>query len=171
MIEQLDNETYQEASEIRKKYLNEDKEQKVINLEEFKKKNIKTQQLQSFIKEKEQTMSHIHSKLLQNSILQKKQENNTFHDQEYVKVSFIFKTKDDVRHDTLTLKFIQLLKEIFEKEKVKLFLRPYNTFSNRVGEDQSLGGIIEVLKNASSIADIGKKSDMHLYEYFRNRFD
>jgi hypothetical protein len=49
-------------------------------------------------------------------------------------------------------------------------LKPYNTFSNRVGEEQALGGIIEVLKNASSIADIGKKADMELYDYFRNKF-
>lgn len=86
------------------------------------------------------------------------------------KVSFIFKTKDDVRHDTLTLKFIELMSEVFHKEQVDIFLKPYNTFSNWVGDDQSLGGIIEVLKNASSIADIGKKADMELYDYFWNKF-
>lgn len=49
-------------------------------------------------------------------------------------ISCIFKTKDDVRNDTLTLKFMTLLKEIFDKEKVELYLKPYRTFSNRTGE-------------------------------------
>lgn len=43
---------------------------------------------------------------------------------------------------------------MFKKEKVDLFLMPYNTFSNRVGDDLSLGGIIEVIKNAVSRTDI-----------------
>lgn len=48
-------------------------------------------------------------------------------------ISCIFKTKDDIRNDTLTLKFMTLLKEIFDKEKVELYLKPYRTFSNRTG--------------------------------------
>ena len=70
------------------------------------------------------------------------------------KVSCIFKTKDDIRQDTLTLNIVRLLLEMFKKEKVDLFLMPYNTFSNRVGDDLSLGGIIEVIKNAVSRTDI-----------------
>lgn len=49
-------------------------------------------------------------------------------------ISCIFKTKDDIRNDTVTLKFMTLLKEIFEKEKVELYLKPYRTFSNRTGK-------------------------------------
>lgn len=50
------------------------------------------------------------------------------------KISCIFKTKDDIRQDSLTLQFITILKSIFAKEKVELFLAPYNTFSNRTGD-------------------------------------
>lgn len=43
---------------------------------------------------------------------------------------------------------------MFKIEQVDLFLMPYDTFSNRIGEDMSLGGIIEVIKNAVSRTDI-----------------
>jgi len=42
------------------------------------------------------------------------------------------------------------MKELFKKEKVDLYLKPYNTLSNRVGPGYELGGIIEVLKNTTS---------------------
>ena len=94
-----------------------------------------------------------------------KRENN-----ELIKISCIFKTKDDIRHDTLTLKFILLMKEMFKWEKVELFLKAYNTFSIRSSSDNSLGGLIEVLKDAKSINEISKWYDNKLYDYFRNKY-
>ncbi len=94
-----------------------------------------------------------------------KKSNNNFS-----KISCIFKTKDDVRHDSLTLKFIMLMKEIFEREKVNLYLSPYRTFSNRTGDDMSLGGIIEALQGALSRNQIGRINDCNLITYFRNKY-
>ena len=51
-----------------------------------------------------------------------------------ITISCIFKTKDDLRNDTLTLKYIALIAERYKQEKVSLYLKPYNTFSNRTGE-------------------------------------
>lgn len=48
-------------------------------------------------------------------------------------IACIFKTKDDIRNDTVTLKFMTLLKEVFDQEKVELYLKPYRTYSNRTG--------------------------------------
>ena len=53
---------------------------------------------------------------------------------EYTKISCIFKTKDDIRQDFLTIQFITLLKQAFKIEKTKLLLSPYRVFSNRTGE-------------------------------------
>ena len=95
-----------------------------------------------------------------------KKENKKYHD-----IAVIFKTKDDIRHDTLTLKFITIMKEIFMREKVNLYLMPYRTFSNRTGEDKCLGGIIEVIPNSISRDEIGKTYDCSLIEYFENKYN
>ena len=60
--------------------------------------------------------------------------------------------------------------EIFEHEKVDIYLKSYNTFSNRVGESKKLGGIIEVLKNTHSRTDIGQIDFKSLLEYFKTNF-
>ncbi len=49
-------------------------------------------------------------------------------------VSCIFKAKDDVRQDTLSLQIIRLFQDIFKKSNLDLFLYPYATVSNRTGE-------------------------------------
>ncbi len=49
-------------------------------------------------------------------------------------VSCIFKAKDDVRQDTLSLQVIRLFQDIFKKSKLDLFLYPYSTVSNRTGD-------------------------------------
>ena len=49
-------------------------------------------------------------------------------------VSCIFKAKDDVRQDTLSLQIIKLFQDIFRKTNLDLYLYPYSTVSNRTGE-------------------------------------
>ena len=53
-------------------------------------------------------------------------------------VSCIFKAKDDVRQDTLSLQVIRIFQEIFRKNGLDLFLYPYSTVSNRTGEVTTL---------------------------------
>jgi phosphatidylinositol 4-kinase len=48
--------------------------------------------------------------------------------------SCIFKAKDDVRQDTLSIQIIKIFQEIFRKSRLDLFLYPYCTISNRTGE-------------------------------------
>jgi hypothetical protein len=49
-------------------------------------------------------------------------------------ISCIFKTKDDIRQDFLTLQFITLFKQAIKIEKSSLNLTPYRVFSNRTGD-------------------------------------
>lgn len=51
-----------------------------------------------------------------------------------------------------------------------MFLKGYNTFSIRSGGDNSLGGLIEVLKDAKSINEISKRYDNRLFDYFTNKY-
>ena len=53
---------------------------------------------------------------------------------------------------------------------MELFLKGYNTFSIRSGSDNSLGGLIEVLKDAKSINEISKRYDNRLFDYFTNKY-
>ena len=100
-----------------------------------------------------------------------KKSQSSHKDKKYHNISCIFKTKDDIRHDTLTLKFITIMKEIYKREKVNLYLMPYRTFSNRTGEDKCLGGIIEVIPNSISRDEIGKTYDCNLIQYFENKYN
>lgn len=49
--------------------------------------------------------------------------------------------------------------EAFEYYNADIFLQSYNTYSNRIGDENQLGGIIEVIKFSASINEIIKKSD------------
>jgi hypothetical protein len=60
--------------------------------------------------------------------------------------------------------------ETFEYNHADIFLQSYNTYSNRVGNESALGGIIEVLKLSASINEIIKKSDYNLYDFFQEKF-
>ena len=53
--------------------------------------------------------------------------------EEEEKVSCIFKTHDDIRRDNLSLQVIRIFQEIFEIEKLDLYLFPYKTISSRTG--------------------------------------
>lgn len=49
-------------------------------------------------------------------------------------VSCIFKTKDDVRQDILSIQIIRLFQEIFKKSRLDLFVYPYAIIPSRTGE-------------------------------------
>lgn len=89
-------------------------------------------------------------------------------------ISCIFKTKDDIRQDTLTLQYFSLLKERFDFNEADVYLRPYRTYSNRTATEVSgelkLGGIIEVIPDSISRDQIGRQGDTDLFEYFHNKF-
>lgn len=78
-------------------------------------------------------MSNMSVDKMTNSTLKSSRVNTNF-SSETKKISCIFKTKDDIRQDFLTLQFITLLKQAFKMQKADLFLAPYKVFSNRTGE-------------------------------------
>lgn len=85
-------------------------------------------------------------------------------------VSCIFKTFDDIRRDNLSLQVIRIFQEVFEAEKLDLFLFPYKTISTRTGNDKTIGGVIEVVPNTVSRDQIGKENKYGLVEFFREKY-
>jgi len=77
----------------------------------------------------------------------------------------IFKVGDDVRQDMLALQAIELFKRILEDVGLNLFLFPY-----RVVATSGDCGIIEVVPQARSRDQVGKRSDGTLYNYFISRY-
>ena len=49
-------------------------------------------------------------------------------------------------------------------------MAPYKCISNRTGDKQLLGGIIEVVPNSNSRDQIGKAFEIDLYEYFLKKY-
>ena len=66
--------------------------------------------------------------------------------------------------------FIKLFQKIFKKCGLDLYVAPYQCISNRTGEDQVLGGILEVVPNSSSRDQIGKAFEIDLYDYFLKKY-
>jgi len=85
-------------------------------------------------------------------------------------ISCIFKTKDDIRQDFLALQIIKAFDEIFKKVGLDVFVCPYKTIPTRSGEDNNIGGIIEVIPDTSSRDQIGKANSYGLVEYFYEKF-
>lgn len=77
----------------------------------------------------------------------------------------IFKVGDDVRQDMLVLQLIELLKNIFERAGLDLFLHPYRVVATAPG-----CGVIECVPNAKSREQLGRETDMSLYDYFKNLY-
>ena len=67
----------------------------------------------------------------------------------------IFKTHDDCRQDALTIQIISKLRSIFNKKGLDLYLCPYEIMPIRIGDHP--GGILQVIPNAQSRHQIGKK--------------
>jgi phosphatidylinositol 4-kinase A len=77
----------------------------------------------------------------------------------------IFKVGDDCRQDVLALQVLSLLKERFDRACLTLPLFPYAVVPT--GYEQ---GIIEVIPNAKSRAQLGELTDGGLFEIFQREF-
>jgi hypothetical protein len=77
------------------------------------------------------------SRRQEGSVIQK-QKTTTYVD------SCIFKVFDDCRQDILTIQVIKLMKEWFHACNIPVFLSPYAIISNRTGDSNAIGGILQV---------------------------
>jgi phosphatidylinositol 4-kinase len=72
---------------------------------------------------------------------------------------------DDVRQDMLALQIIQLFKDVMCDVGLNIYLVPYRVVATAPG-----CGVIECIPNCKSRDQIGRQTDIGMYEYFRTTY-
>lgn len=80
-------------------------------------------------------------------------------------VSMIVKTGDDLRQEMMCYQLLQTFKNIWELEKIPLYIRPY-----KIIVWSAEGGLIEPILNTVSLSQIKSKTQLRLLEYFIQEF-